>query len=446
MDTDKVKARWHGFEPLFTKLSAFAPGFDPEESGNVARENLENARVLVVGAGGLGCELLKLLALSGFTDIFVIDLDTIDISNLNRQFLFRREHVDKYKAQVASEHIRKKYPHVKVEWDNKKLQEFPKSWFKRFNVVIAGLDNVEARRWLNATLNELVQFDSDGNPQIDTIIPLIDGGTEGLRGQARVFLPKLTSCFECSLDSMPATQAFNHCTIANVPRIPEHCIQYAHEILWPRLEELDEVTGDFKLAPVADGDSKPPNKIKFNSDKPAHMTWVFKQACERAVQYKITSPTYKLTMQVVKHIIPSVASTNAVIAAQCVLEAVKVVTFFAPNLDNFMLFNGVSLQGCALHKYAQKENCAVCSKPIFLKISPASTLHDLRQTLINDNGIENPDVTWENQVLYLSRMDSTYGHHLSKPLSALITQPKPSGNEVVVTSGKMIHKVLLFFS
>jgi ubiquitin-like 1-activating enzyme E1 B len=59
------------------------------------------ARVLMVGAGGIGCELLKNLVLTGFGEIHIVDLDTIDLSNLNRQFLFRNEHIKKSKALVS---------------------------------------------------------------------------------------------------------------------------------------------------------------------------------------------------------------------------------------------------------------------------------------------------------------------------------------------------------
>lgn len=77
-------------------------------------QTIKTATVLLVGAGGIGCEVLKNLVMAGFKDIEVLDLDTIDLSNLNRQFLFQKQHIKQPKALVAKESALKFNSHVNI--------------------------------------------------------------------------------------------------------------------------------------------------------------------------------------------------------------------------------------------------------------------------------------------------------------------------------------------
>ena len=199
-------------------MGEFVPGAE-------SHDKLANAKVLVVGAGGLGCEILKDLAMSGVKNIFCIDLDTIDVTNLNRQFLFRAKDVGRPKCEVACEFVKARSPLIEIEHYLGKIQDKDSSFYSKFDVIVSGLDNIEARRWLNAMVVGLVQMDGDGYPDPSTIIPIVDGGTEGFKGQSRVIFPKITSCFECSLSAFPPQKSFPMCTIAETPRLPEHCIR-----------------------------------------------------------------------------------------------------------------------------------------------------------------------------------------------------------------------------
>ena len=190
---------------------------------------------------------------------------------------------------------------------------------------------------MNATLVDLVRFDSAGAVDVSSVIPLIDGGTEGFGGQARVFLPRLTSCFECSLPSMPPQQGFAVCTIRNIPRLPEHCILFALKVEWPMLQSFTSPTDYHLYERTHAGDDHAPAAVALDKDDAAHMTWLYERAKQRALQFGIVGVTYALTMQVVKNIIPAIASTNALIAAACVNECWKMRTNAALRLDNYFM-------------------------------------------------------------------------------------------------------------
>ncbi|CAI5502882.1 unnamed protein product [Closterium sp. Naga37s-1] len=328
----------------------------------------DDCRVLVVGAGGLGCELLKDLVLSGCGSIDVIDMDTIDVSNLNRQFLFRRvceggcQHtpyplsrrphfprvlphfplvlphfplvlphfplvlphfplvlphfplvlphapacspadVGKPKAVEAAERVMRRVGGVKVtphfcRTEDKPasflsnpplprlllqrlqhhsvgarlarsplLHQQPRLWLSSAThvqqpAIISRLE-MQSFGWMTATHMEMQSaeyspegelgltsirpmvdggmeafkghagYSPDGELDLSSIRPMVDGGTEGFKGHARVIIPGVSPCFHCTLWLFPPQTKFPLCTLAETPRSPAHCIEYAHLIQW----------------------------------------------------------------------------------------------------------------------------------------------------------------------------------------------------------------------
>uniref|UniRef100_A0A8C5CXY3 SUMO-activating enzyme subunit 2 n=1 Tax=Gadus morhua TaxID=8049 RepID=A0A8C5CXY3_GADMO len=165
-------------------------------------ESLSTCRVLVVGAGGIGCELLKNLVLTGFKNIEVIDLDIIDVSNLNRQFLFQKKHVGKSKAQVAKESVLQFCPTANIT-----------AYHDNDNITSSTLCLFPAAR--NHVNRMCLAAD----------IPLIESGTAGYLGQVTVIKKGLTECYECQ--PKPTQKTFPGCTIRNTPSEPIHCIVWA---------------------------------------------------------------------------------------------------------------------------------------------------------------------------------------------------------------------------
>ena len=256
----------------------------------------------------------------------------------------------------------------------------------------------------------------------------------------------VTTCFECALDAFPPQVNFPLCTIAETPRLPEHCIEWASVLQWP--EAFPEE--------------------KMDGDNPEHLKWCFEKAAGRAAEYGIEGVTYQLTMGVVKRIIPAVASTNAVIAASCASEALKIATYCATSMGdekNYMQFNGafVSSEGdlfcaseqrdaCALREtfvwprsdcvsgwagcaagtdglyvysfeYERKEDCLVCSqKPQPFTICAADTVGQVLEKIVADPRLQlkQPSVRANDKSIYMRQpasIERSTRPNLDKPAS-----------------------------
>ena len=149
------------------------------------QDRLAGGRVLVVGAGALGNELVKNLVLLGVGHVDVVDMDAIEASNLARCSLFRAADIGRPKVEALAEAASAMNPDCTVTGHALDIRRWPLGRLVDVDVVIGGLDNREARLFVNQACRKLG-------------IPWVDGAIEGLRGVAKVFLPD-GPCYECTL-------------------------------------------------------------------------------------------------------------------------------------------------------------------------------------------------------------------------------------------------------
>lgn len=169
--TDPTKDRYHSFQLISWWK----------------QDIVKNATIMVVGAGALGNEVLKNLALMGVGRIFIVDFDTIEDANLSRSILFRSSDNGRQKAEIAAKAVREINPDIKVMHFHGDINhEIGLGIFRRMDVVIGCLDNREARLSINKACWHLNK-------------PWIDGAIQELLGVARVFWPNRGACYECTL-------------------------------------------------------------------------------------------------------------------------------------------------------------------------------------------------------------------------------------------------------
>eukprot|EP00124_Ichthyophonus_hoferi_P001728 Ihof_evm11s98 gene=Ihof_evmTU11s98 len=197
--------------------------------GKKYQERLANTKIFLVGAGAIGCEMLKNFAMMGVATgpngmITVTDMDTIEKSNLNRQFLFRPWDVQKLKSECAVAAVKKMNPLINIQAQQDRVGPeteniYNDTFFEGLDIVVNALDNVDARRYMD---RRCVYYRK----------PLLESGTLGTKCNTQVVLPFLTESYSSSQD--PPEKSIPICTLKNFPSSIEHTIQWARD----KFEEL----------------------------------------------------------------------------------------------------------------------------------------------------------------------------------------------------------------
>jgi molybdopterin/thiamine biosynthesis adenylyltransferase len=162
-------------------------------------KRVQRAKMLVIGAGAIGNEVLKNLALLGVGNIFIYDRDTIEMSNLTRSILFRASDRDQLKAETAARALVAINPDINVQWQNGDIRfDLGLGLIRRMDVVIGCLDNREARWSINGKCYRVSR-------------PWVDAGIGQLNGQVRVYQPPEGACYECPFTADDYQQAVAPC-------------------------------------------------------------------------------------------------------------------------------------------------------------------------------------------------------------------------------------------
>jgi len=196
--------------------------------GHNIQKKLSESNIFMIGAGALGCEFIKNFSLMGIATnnknkIVVTDNDNIEISNLSRQFLFRKTEVGKSKSKIACQEAKKINHNCNLEDRQSRIGPeneniFDENFWEKQTCIFNAVDNIEARKYID---NQCTFYGK----------PLIDSGTLGTKANIQTIIPKVTSCYnDYKKSDENASKAIPMCTLHNFPSLIEHCIEWGREI------------------------------------------------------------------------------------------------------------------------------------------------------------------------------------------------------------------------
>lgn len=174
------------------------------EIGLEGQDKLKQSKVLLIGAGGLGCPAAVYLGAAGVGTLGIIDFDKVDISNLHRQFAFHSADIGRYKAEVLKERILANNPHINIKVYKERFSiENASALFSEYDIIVDGCDNF-GTRYLS---NDASFFAGK---------PLVYGAIHKFQGQASVFNLKKGPCYRCLFPDPPEANAIPNCAEAGV--------------------------------------------------------------------------------------------------------------------------------------------------------------------------------------------------------------------------------------
>ena len=294
---------------------------------------VKNSRILIAGVGGLGCEIAKNLAMLGVGHLDLVDLDIIEHSNLNRQILFAGARMGEPKAVVAARKLQEINPNIIIKGYHTSLERLNPAIYQAADVVIGGLDSMNARLNLNA---QCLRFRK----------PLVDGGVSGYHGHVYTIFPYKNACYECNPLPVAESDEMAACTVVGVPRKRIHCV----------------FKGNMAFQEKFDRDPNPKdiNEIKF----------VQQYANDLVVKHNFL-PKYTKDdiVKILDRHDPGIITINAVISALQSHEVVKILHWqkghkgLGEPIKSYVIFNAMTMMFYHIKK-KRNPKCAQCGKSV----------------------------------------------------------------------------------
>jgi len=236
--------------------------------GQEMQKLLLDQKYFLVGAGAIGCEMLKNWALMGVGcgdegHIHITDMDRIEKSNLSRQFLFRNEHINHFKSSTAADSAKAMNPDLKItSYQEKVAQEtehlFGDDFYDKLTGVCTALDNVEARLYVDQKC-------------LFYRLPMLESGTLGTKGNTQVVVPHLTENYGATRD--PPEKSIPVCTLKNFPNQIQHTLQWARDVFEDFKKTADDVNGYLNASDYAESLASQQN-TKLDTIKNVHKALV----------------------------------------------------------------------------------------------------------------------------------------------------------------------------